>query len=231
MNKVLLTVVAFLALVSVSDANKNNAAVLLETVKPLQLMVTNPISGDSAIRTGCSVFSVQPKFQGWATDGHCVAKPDPEDPTSRIARAKAFFIDGHPAIVVRVDYEHDLALMQVTDGWGVKKGIKLAKQAPKVGDRVETLGFSYALSRPFYFLGYIAVDEFEYTSQGYSWFGTFVNVVSVGGQSGSPVVNEDGRLVGLLHIGFGGTGEADPLTGITSYEALRGFDAGWVFEK
>jgi hypothetical protein len=225
MNKVLLTVVAFFAIVSLSDASKNNAALLLETVKPLQIMVTNPHTGETKLATGCTVFSASPANRGWATVVHCVIDRETGEP-----RADMFYIDGHAAQVVRVDEEHDLALMQVIEDWGVKKSIKLAKQAPKVGDRVETLGYAYADTRPFYFLGYLAVDEFQ-SHRTPGWFGTFVGLVAVGGQSGSPVVNEEGRLVGVLHIGFGGTGEADPITGITSYEALRGFDAGWVFEK
>lgn len=233
MNKIFAFVAAFIAVATLSTANHNNAALLLANVRPLQMVVTHaPTEEDVTViveapapRTGCTVFSVSPKNHGWATAAHCVIDRRTGEP-----RTNAFFIDGHPAIVVRVDVEHDLALFRVTDGWGVATSIKLARHAPKVGDFIETAGYAYGDARPFYFAGYISVDEFQ-AERIPEWFGTYAGVVAIGGQSGSPVVNEEGRLVGVLHIGFGGTGEADPITGITSFATLVAFDGGWVFDK
>ena len=152
------------------------------------------------------------------TAAHCVV-----DETGEIVD-RPYFIDGHPAIVFEVNVADDLALLQTTD-WGVKTGLKLANRAPRQGELVENMGFSWGQAHPFYYLGYVASTEYEDF--------IFAGMVAIGGQSGSPIVNSDGKVVGVCHVRWGGGPFSDfsPLLGFTQYETLKAYDRGWVFER
>lgn len=198
----------------------NNVSLLRKNIYPLQ-WVTEDKAGVPTMDTHCTAFSVNPKYHGWVTAAHCIVDMEKDD-TPR--HAGAYFIDGHAANVVEVDVEKDLARL-VTPTWGIPTWLKLAKQAPVVGDSLETYGYAWGLKYPFYFTGIVAASEYEdyiYTA-----------MQAIGGMSGGPVVNSRGELVGIVHVGVGGgLFSADsPILGSTTWQTLKQFDRGWVFAR
>jgi S1-C subfamily serine protease len=106
----------------------------------------------------------------------------------------------HLMRVVRIDVVQDVAALKVVDGWKPGKGIPLARTAPDYGDEVFVLGHSkgeleYSLTR-----GIVSHPR--------RLDGLFTEMVwmqhdagSVGGNSGGPVMDSRGRLVGLTSFG------------------------------
>lgn len=207
-----------LLLPSLGNTSANHVKLLTDTVRAFQWNETNTSTGAVTLATHCSVFSVNPKNRGWMTAAHCIVD---ENGTPYAAE---YFITGHPARVVEVNIELDLALVQTTD-WGVPVGLKLARKAPVQGDSVENYGFSFGEAHPFYYVGRVSSTEFaDYT---------YVDITTIGGQSGSPVLDSEGRVIGVCHVSWGGSpfGGSGPLMGITLFDAFRVYDRGWVFSR
>lgn len=196
-----------------ADTPANHVALLRATVYPLQWFGPADSTGKMERGTNCTVFSVSASQRRWMTCAHCVM-----DLMTHVWHTDAFFIDGHPARVVAVDVEKDLATMETTD-WGVTESLRLATHAPEQGDTVENMGYPWGLEFPFYFRGVVASVEYP----------TFVFVVmpAIGGQSGSPLIDTDGRVVGVAHIHLG----LETVLGFTTYRVLQAFDGGMVFAQ
>ncbi len=215
---ILAFVVAVLAAIPVA-AGHTNVLLLAANIRPLQWTSTDDSGKVSPLQTHCTIFSVNPEHQGWMTAAHCV-----QDPDTGMRYTDTFTIDGHPAHVVDVDVEDDLALVQ-TEDWGLKTGFKLAAEGPKTGDMVETMGYSWGIEHPLYFIGAVSSTE-----QGMYVFG---GMTVIGGQSGSPVVNAKGQVIGVVHAGISDNpfGSMSPIVGFTPFSVLKAYDRGWVFSR
>jgi hypothetical protein len=154
-------------------------------------------------------------------------------------RAKEFFVAGHPIEPHQWDRSADLILWVVTDGWRVGKELKISKKAPKIGDFVETLGYAMAGDRPSYFAGFFSFLGAEAQN---NQLVNEAHLMNFGGQSGSPAVNKDGKLVGMLNWGYGvshlgvilssNPGRvADPIAGLVTHESLVEFGGDWVYKR
>lgn len=220
MKRILFTLlVAVLATLPVA-AGHNNVQLLQANIRPLQWTSTNEKTGKvSPLQTHCTIFSVNPEHRGWMTAAHCI-----QDPDTGVRYTDTYTIDGHPAQVVEVDVEDDLALVQTLD-WGLPTGFKLAPNGPRTGDMVETMGYSWGILHPLYFIGAVASTEQEMY--------IFAGMTVIGGQSGSPVVNSRGQAVGVVHVGIGDNpfGSVSPIMGFTPYSVLKAYDRGWVFSR
>lgn len=202
---------------SIVSASGQHVKLLRDNVRPFQWVDVDEKTGKSALNTHCSIFSVNPEHRGWMTAAHCVVDLETGAPN-----AAEYYIDGHPARVVEIDIDHDLALVQTTD-WGLTTGLKLARKAPQQGDLVENLGFSFGAAHPFYFQGYVASIEFTDF--------VYIGMTAIGGQSGSPVVDSEGRVIGVCHVRWGGgfLSDSGPIMGTTVWSDFKKFDRGWVF--
>lgn len=211
---------------SIVCADTNNVKLLEANVRPLQHLVEQPeqpaqTPAEPVYDTYCTAFSVNVTQRGWMTAAHCIGDLDlrREHPAQR-------FIDGHKAHVVAIDWKHDLALLQ-TASWAQTTQLQLSEAPVELGDRLEVLGYGYGRAKPFYFVGQAAMIEADF----FGFTGTLVAIVTAGGVSGAPVVNEAGQVVGVAHAGFGGSplSNISPIMGITSFGILKAFDQAWVF--
>jgi len=85
--------------------------------------------------------------------------------------------DEHRTRVVRIDVVQDYAALKPVDGWKPGKGIPLARRAPGYGDDVFAFGHSGG-------------DDYPYSLP-----------KGIGGNSGGPVLNKRGHVVGITSFG------------------------------
>ena len=116
---------------------------------------------------------------------------------------KARMHDGHEMLlrVVRLNVKQDYAAAIAVDGTKLGDGIPLASGAPRYGDEVFVLGhskgdaFPYSLTR-----GIVShPDRLDGLFPEMRWMQH--DAGSIGGNSGGPVMNKHGRLVGLTSFG------------------------------
>lgn len=213
-SKVCVFVLAALALSLPLVADSNQYELLAATVRPVQYIVPLP-DHEEAFRNQCTAFQVNADKQLWVSASHCWY----DDNGNR--HDGETFINEHKTQVVYADLDRDLVGVKIVDEFKVEKTLKIADKAPIPGERLQTLGYSLGVASPWFFTGYLVANEASFSG----WFGSFVALESIGGQSGSPVVNGDGKLVGVLHIGFGEgfNGLSSPITGYTHFDYLKEF--------
>lgn len=126
----------------------------------------------------------------WATAGHCA--PDPLD--FLIGEKHMYSIHGKPAVLLVSSVEHDIAVFTGPSGY---PSLPLANARPAFGSRVHFIGY------PWYGETHHVVMESTLGEQRPD--GTFEFTAAVdGGASGSPVMNEDGEVLGILVSGYRG---------------------------
>tara|TARA_R110000824_G_scaffold24884_20_gene87185 strand:- start:2333 stop:3187 length:855 start_codon:yes stop_codon:yes gene_type:complete len=99
-----------------------------------------------------------------------------------------------------VAYDSDIDAC-ITFTWGLfKDSIPISQDAPKIGSKV------YNIAAPAGFFGKDMVPLFEGRYVGvYNKYSTIFTLPAIGGSSGSPILNEDGELIGLVfarHVRF-----------------------------
>lgn len=123
------------------------------------------------------------------TAGHC--------------EAAKMFVDQAKATVLARNKEKDLLLLEVDDL--DRPALTLAKENPKVGEQVASLGFGYGLEQPLLRLTYISAEtHIPYEGIGGPLFLT--DSTFVGGQSGCAVVNGAGEVVMMVQRGTDSVG-------------------------
>ena len=105
------------------------------------------------------------------------------------------------AKVIAVNEAKDVCLLEMDRD--VEKKFEIAKYRPEYGERIYNIGAPagfYSAGAKFYNEGYYVGVVFAY-----SHFATMpfiqevFSISAVGGLSGSPLINEDGRIVGMIH--------------------------------
>jgi S1-C subfamily serine protease len=105
------------------------------------------------------------------------------------------FADNMPAKVRMKDVKNDLMVLHV-DGID-RPALKLAAEDPKIGAEVASFGFGYALERPLFRVAHVSAADIAIERGRYF----AVDATFVPGQSGGPVVNEQGQVVMLVQMG------------------------------
>ena len=146
--------------------------------------------GDSG---GCTAFIINQEKHYLLTAAHCQANEH-----------QLLWADYVLAKVILLDSQRDLMVIEAKEIDPARPALKLAVKNPAIGQEVMSIGFGYALERPFFRQTHIQDDKMALP--GVSG-GPFVSTDSpfVGGQSGGPVVDAAGDVVLIVQRGDGGT--------------------------
>lgn len=167
-----------------------HAADLSDVVKQVEKAVVFAAVGDSG---GCTAFVINQEKHYLLTAGHCYPGHD-----------GVLWVDSVPAKVVYLDTKRDLMVVQAPDIDPSRTALKLAAKNPTIGQEVMSVGYGYALERPFFRQTHVQDDKMALPGVD---GGPFISTDSsfVPGQSGGPVVNTAGEVVLIVQRGDGGT--------------------------
>jgi S1-C subfamily serine protease len=141
---------------------------------------------------GCTAFLINQEKHYLLTAAHCFAGA-----TGTVWTAYV------PTRVVALDTKKDLMVLEAKDIDPSLPALKLAAKNPERGQDVMSVGYGFALERPFFRQAHIQDDKMMLPEIG----GPFISTDSpfVGGQSGGPVINLSGEVVMIVQRGDNGT--------------------------
>jgi len=110
-------------------------------------------------------------------------------------------IDGRwEAAVWGTDHRSDLAVLVPVDGRKLPKGVKLARKAPTFGDEIWVIGHPLGTYTNSITRGIVSHPSREDGIFGGEWMQH--DAGQIGGNSGGPVYNKRGQLVGIVSFGI-----------------------------
>lgn len=138
---------------------------------------------------GCTGFVIDSIKKHVLTAAHCDAE-------------KNLTADSMFTVRLFKDERKDLMVLRVTDL--DKPSLKLAQNDPERGEEVASMGYGFAQENPLFRISHISNVRMEL--DGLS--GPFLVIDSdyIGGQSGGPLVNINGEVVGIVQRGASGFG-------------------------
>jgi S1-C subfamily serine protease len=142
----------------------------------------------------CTTWSINAQKHYYATAAHCLGENAPTP-----------HLFGQRVKVVLDDEKADVAVVQGPVG---SPALKLSKDAPQIGDQIHVTGFPYGFPKVMTFKGLFAhpgMDIYEKDQDGEKHYaGTYAlfDMTAAPGNSGSPVMNKDGKVVSLLQVGW-----------------------------
>ena len=153
----------------------------LSPVQPLQ---------NEQRRTFCTAFSINEDEDYWLTARHCAR--------AAVEQGWGMYILGEEAVLVfeSVGADDVAVLKAVTEA----EELELAKKPLKVGDEVRISGFPYGLPRLVQVKGLLAAKSVPIGPN--APISDILDITVAGGNSGSPVFNKKGEVVGLLWGSF-----------------------------
>lgn len=142
---------------------------------------------------GCTAFIINQEKHYLMTAAHCYAGKG------------TLWADSIPTKVIALDLKKDLMVLEAKDIDPSRPALKLAAKNPVRGEEVMSVGYGYALERPFFRQAHVQDDQLTIPEGGVG--GPFISTDSpfVGGQSGGPVVNIKGEVVAIVQRGDGGS--------------------------
>lgn len=152
---------------------------------PVATKVVKSIAYLTGPEGSCTAWSIDRKHDYAMTAAHC----DQKD----------ILVNNLPAKVLAKDIKKDLLVLEVK---GLDKpALHLSKENPKIGDEVASYGFGFALERPFFRVTHISDDNLYIPFDGIGGPFILVDDNFIPGQSGGPVVNQDGDVVMIVQMG------------------------------
>jgi len=159
-------------------------------VKQVERSVVWVQVGDSG---GCTAFVINQEKHYLLTAAHC----EPE-------KGATLWADYVPTRIVLLDSKRDLMVLEAKDIDPTRPALKMAAANPEIGQEVMSIGYGFALERPFFRQAHVQDDKMAISGiEG----GPFISTDSsfVPGQSGGPVVNAAGEVVLIVQRGDNGT--------------------------
>jgi S1-C subfamily serine protease len=154
----------------------------------------------------CTAFQINERDGLWATAGHCIV--------AAMKRGMKVMIAGKDVMLIDIGFDEnrDFAVLEVH---GIRASqLKLAKSAPVRGDRATIAGYPYGWPVLTITSGHVAA---RLVPLGQVPISDIYDITIAGGNSGSPVLNANGEVIGLL---WGGMNEAMHGLGIP-WESLK----------
>lgn len=183
------------------DWSKTVAKVTASTIQ-VTIIHEDEDSGE-AVRGYCSAFSIDEKRGLFMTAAHCTEGSEPGPTAGTLS-----------STVVFVDPDRDIAVIQFV-------GLHRPSLSPHDGDVLAgieygTLGFAYGLPSPLFKAGNIASSD-TMVENGIAE--VFIDEDAVGGMSGGPTFDKDGKIVAVVTEGNGHFGKASSLVEILKVTA------------
>ena len=217
---VVLAALFFIAAPSTPDAKTPK---LLESVRPLAVLVVvkehNLETGEVKLRGTstniCTVSSINTKLRYWLTAAHCVANTE-----------RKYYIMGEQVKVIMHDVPNDLAILQTATV--TLPALKLAKNEPEVGDRVEVAGHPFGWVFPVFTTGIVSAvkgQPWPESEDGWNAYWMFISAPGAPGNSGSSVVNSKGEVISVVQMGF--MRSFSPVMGGVPWDVLVKYRGYW----
>lgn len=148
----------------------------------------------------CSGFSIDEKAALYLTAYHCVAYNNGEgDPV------KSFTVDDRPGHLVQYWKDADLA---VVNGLTPKPALQYRNTPMLMGQEMAAIGYAYGLATTTLMTGNLAST---YANWGKEGFWTTSAFPFIGGMSGGPIFDMNGRVAGMVQKTDDVTGLSRPL--------------------
>lgn len=218
--KRLVSAIAFLAVFFTVSPRAADGPKFLKSVGVMQMYGEN-----HELRNMCTVGSIRDHY--FVTAAHCVevwmaddTNPFEAAPIDEIDDAPRF-VNGALLEVVGHDHTNDLAVVYTPD---LKLPALKLGHAVTFGDQLIVAGHPFGLSSIFVTYGHVSNPHARLDGDDTRFYMMF-NVAGAPGNSGSPVLDSDGKLVSVLQIGFGGY---SPETGGATYDVLKAFIAPFL---
>ena len=134
-----------------------------------------------------------------------MAPPEDFDKETMVIFRRIYISNGDPnikvpAVVVKEDIEHDLCVLKIDQG--LPYVFKISHKEPEYAERVYNvgapIGFFGPTYKPFsegFFAGY--VPQYSYYTKNI-YIEALFHMATVGGMSGSPIINNKGHVVGMV---------------------------------
>ena len=146
-----------------------------------------PLVDAATGKTFCTAFSINQLDNIWASAGHCAAHAVEKDITVHLANRLAI------PVYFWYDQNHDMAVWQAQVS---AKAFKLAKEPPQLYDVVVVQGYPYGLPALIHTTGTVAARN-VFIAKDAPISDILTNAIA-GGNSGSPVLNKKGEVVGIV---------------------------------
>lgn len=203
MSKFILSFLLFFSLLSPSAA-KSSPPDISRSIEAIE-MTWDDSEGHYDV-SGCTAGYIGQDL--WLTASHCFA-PDSED-----QKNMAFFIEKQKVDIVYLDPISDVAIIHA---FAPKDDIplKLRLYGVELGETVYSEGFPFGGYVPFYVSGEVMNLDFKVEDRQY----TVTSMMVSPGMSGSPVVDKNGALLGVMQAGWGQT-SWKTISGFTPYKYM-----------
>lgn len=146
--------------------------------------------GEDGNRTGsCTGFSIHAVKKHVLTAAHC------DGFTVRI--------DGTPSLRIFKDERKDLMVLRAQE-LDLGPALKMSQHDPQLGEQVASFGYGFGLEKPMFRIAHVSQVDSQIEELSGPFF--MIDAPYIGGQSGGPVVNEQGELISIVQRATNGLG-------------------------